>query len=54
LRNPDDSEEESTCNLLAEIVDMEVVPQGNDELILPPDQKGLSTSRVLVMLFMIS
>ena len=54
LRRPNDSEEESVCNLLAKLVDMGVVPQGNDELVWPHDQKGFSISRIFVMLFMIS
>jgi len=53
LRSPNDWKEENACNLFAKLVDMEVMPQGNDELVWSHDPKGLSISRVFVMLFMI-
>jgi len=53
VRNPNDWEEESVGNLLAELAAMEVKPQGDDELACLMTQKGLSISRVFVMVFKI-
>ena len=39
LRSPNNWEEESACNILAKLADMEVTPQGNDELVWPHDPK---------------
>ena len=38
-RSPNDWEEESVCNLLAELATIEVRPQGDDELAWPHDPK---------------
>ena len=53
MRSPNDWEKESVCILLAKLAAMEVRPQGDDELAWPHDPKGLSVSRVIVMLFKI-
>ena len=45
MRSPDDCEEENACNFLAKLASMEVVPQGNDELVWPHDLKGFSTNK---------
>jgi len=45
LRSADDCKEESACNLLAKLTGVEVVPQGNDELVWPHGPKGFSTNK---------
>jgi len=41
VRRPNDSKEESACNLLATLAAMEVKAQVNDELVWPLDSKGI-------------